>query len=347
MKNFLILIVFISLFACKEEPIEALFSSNKNDIQSSKLIDPSDLMKEMNADFSHNRIIQVSQANTYKKEHLPGALNIWRPDYGSDNKNPFGGLMASKEKIEKLLGKMGATQKTVLYLYDTKGNVDACRFAWVLKYYGFTNYFIINGGIKYWKSLGYLTDSLSVDWPDSTSLALSGKWQEEMSATFEDVKNAIDDEQTIIIDTREDYEYLGQPFIHKNKLYKHKKGAFTHGAIPSAIHLNWSTLSDLTGDHRIKSEQDIRHDLKQKGITADKNIILYCQSGSRTSHTYFVLKEILGFPNVSNYDGSWIEWSYNNSIDSSVPLWQQTDSLQFFELYSNLEKELIKDDEVH
>ena len=111
-------------------------------------------------------------------------------------------------------------------------------------------------------------------------------------------------------------------YLNNGQVLAYKKGAFNRGSIPSSIHLNWSALADLNGDHRIKAEKDLKFDLERKGITPDKKIILYCHSGSRTSHTFYVLKHVLGFPNVKNYDGSWIEWSYKHSLDQSIPLQQ-------------------------
>ena len=91
------------------------------------------------------------------------------------------------------------------------------------------------------------------------------------------------------------------------------------GCIPSSVHLNWSDMADLEADHRVKCHKDLEHDLRQKEIDRDKEIIVYCHSGSRSSHTYFVLKKVLKFQNVKNYDGSWIEWSHLANTDDAYP----------------------------
>jgi thiosulfate/3-mercaptopyruvate sulfurtransferase len=118
------------------------------------------------------------------------------------------------------------------------------------------------------------------------------------------------DTPTIIVDSREDYEFLGTPHLSKGQITRYKAGAFTRGAIPGARHLNWSESVDLHADHTFKSLADLNHNFRKQGIVPHKNIIVYCQSGVRSAHTTFVLKHLLGYPNVKNYDGSWIEWSY-------------------------------------
>ena len=160
-------------------------------------------------------------------------------------------------------------------------------------------------------------------------------------ATFDEVMAAIKDTNTILIDTREPYEYSGSPFINKGVVLPCKKGAFNRGSIPTAIHLNWSILADLNGDHRIKCEKDLKYDLKNKGIDSKKNIILYCHSGSRTSHTYYVLKHVLGYQHVKNYDGSWIEWSYRNSKDNTIPIQQICQENQFNTIKDSLTTSLL------
>lgn len=125
-------------------------------------------------------------------------------------------------------------------------------------------------------------------------------------ASISDVKSALDDPNVLLIDTREEYEYFGKPFISEDMVHNYKRGAFARGAIPGAIHLNWSEMSDLANDQMIKCKKDLIFNLEPQNITKDKNIIVYCQSGSRSSHTAFVLKEILNYPNVKNYVGSWI-----------------------------------------
>jgi len=190
--------------------------------------------------------------------------------------------------------------------------------------------------LAYWKQAGFPVTKRLTAKPPTSNYKLPLVFKEDMIAYFDDVKSAITDTNTILLDTRESYEYKAEPYLSKGQVFAHKPGAFNRGSIPSAIHLNWSTFTDLKGDHRIKSERDLRYDLDDKGISPDKNIILYCQSGSRTSHTYYVLKHVLGYEKVRNYDGSWIEWSYNHSLDSSLPMDQHCSEERFSAIEDSL-----------
>ena len=335
--NSVFLVCFIGLIiSCQDDPTMVIHSSDKSDISTYNLIDPQ-LANKFLLENSKNYIpIHVSKELFYKEEHIPNAINIWRPDYGSDHNTPYAGLIPSREKLQSLLRTIGYDKGKTLLLYDIKANVDAMRFAWVLNLYGFDNFKIINGGLKYWKLSGLEVTDKQKPKSRPTNYQLEAHYDDSIIANFNEVLAAIKDTNTLIIDTREDYEFKGFPFVHKKAVLPYKKGAFDRGSIPSAIHLNWSTLADLNGDHRIKSEKDLRYDLRMKGINPNKNIILYCHSGSRTSHTYYVLKHVLGYNNVKNYDGSWIEWSYKNSLDNSIPIQKISTENQFNEKRDSL-----------
>jgi len=286
-------------------------------------------------------IIQVSKPSVYRNEHLPNSINIWRPDFRSSVDTVVTGLRCSKTELEELLSRIGVDKEKLLIVYDNKGSVDAFRFTWVLDYYGFQNHKVLNGGLVTWKESGYPTTKEQTKPLPSKNFKIEGSLDTQLLANMNDVYLAINDTNTIIIDTREPYEFLGQPYIYKNEILPYKKGAYAAGAIPSAVHLNWSVLSDLGNDHRIKCEKDLKYDLARKGITRDKKIIVYCQSGSRSSHTAFVLRHILNYPNVKNYDGSWIEWSFHSTINEKIQIDQKTDSEAIEELRKELESKKI------
>ncbi len=332
--------VMMLLTSCKDESTSVNYSNDKSDIQAHNLINPREaydlLLKEPNKYIP----VQVSKEKIFANGHIKNSQNIWRPDYGSSNNHPYGGLIPSQEKLEILLNRLGFDKGKTLLLYDAKANVDALRFAWVLSLYGINDYRIISGGLKFWKESNLPLDDQIVEFKHQSSFKLDKEFDQSIIANFDEVYAAINDENTILIDTREDYEYLGEPFIFKDSILSYKLGAFDRGSIPTSIHLNWSQLVDLNGDHRIKSEKDLRFDLETKGITSDKDIILYCHSGSRTSHTFYVLKEILGFKKVKNYDGSWIEWSYLAKKDSTVPIQKLCTENKFIQMKDSLSKKL-------
>ncbi len=288
-------------------------------------------------------LFEVSEPSNFTKEHIPGAQNIWRPDFRTKDSVAVKGTRCSKEELEVLLSSFGTDSKSTLMLYDRKGGVDALRFKWVLDYYGYNNSQVINGGLVAWKKAGFFTTSKIESKRSQSNFKIKDYQNHSILATLQEVKLAIKDTTTLIIDTRALYEYLGQPFIAKNELHLHKKGASISGCIPTSIHLNWSDLADLSDDHRIKCEKDLRYNLEKIGAFPDKKIIVYCQSGSRSSHTAFVLREILGYPYVKNYDGSWIEWSQEHVKTGNVAIEQKTDAKEIERMIVHLENRLKKE----
>lgn len=336
------LLVLAQLSCTDPRAKEETPSASKDDVFSNYLISVKDAFDSINSGFHPVKIIQLSKPEDFVKSHINGATNLWRPDY-STSKDSIRGLASQKTQIERILSESGVDHNTLLLLYDRKGNVDAFRFAWVLELYGFKNFKIINGGLQSWTMAEYpLATGPSISL-DTTNIVLD-KMDSSGIATFDEVREAMDNEDYIIIDTREPYEFNAEPFIYKNGVHAYKPGAFGRGRIPGSLHLNWSELVDLNGDHRIKSLKDIHYDLSRKNISPDKNIIVYCQSGSRSAHTYFVLRHVLNYPSVKNYDGSWIEWSYlNKNNPDNYPVTQNCDELCFSEQLAILQdKESMK-----
>ena len=306
------------------QPVEIC---DKDEIQHPKLLTVQEAHGLMdNPDFI---FVEVSKEAEYNKGHIPNTLHVWRPDFRSKQESPVTGMRCSPEEFLAFLQKLGVEETSTFMVYDAKGGSDALRLAWVFDYYGFEKYKVINGGKKAWTLAGYPLDKEETKATRNHDYTFKNIENQDILAKHREVLAAIRDTNTLIIDTREQYEFDGQCFVHQGKILSHKKGAFDRGRIPTSIHLNWSTLSDLDHDHRIKCPKDLKYDLAQKGITKDKNIIVYCQSGSRSSHTAFVLKEILNYSNVKNYDGSWIEWSYL-AQHGETPIKKNT-SLEFFE----------------
>jgi len=284
-------------------------------------------------------LFEISKPSKYTEGHIAGAHRLWREDYSNQTDYEFGGMRASKKQLEDLLGKYGVGSRTKILLYDTKGNVDAARFAWQLELFGFTNFLLINGGKEGWKQTNLPLTKAETNLPKSKVFSFKDQPENQsLIASKEEVLNGITDGKVIIVDTREDYEFIGAPFIKQGKIHSFKKGAFDRGAIPSAIHYNWSNMVDLSFDHKIKNKESIQYDLQKAGIDPNKKIIVYCQSGVRSAHTSFVLRHILGYPNVKNYDGSWIEWSYEakNGLENP-PILKQISEDDFQQLYKDLE----------
>ena len=316
------IVLAILLFGCQGADSPSFTYSltcNKDDITSSHLLSIQDAKYKISQD-SAIVIVEVSKKQEYDKGHLPKAANIWRSDFQINKAGKTRGLRCSADTLQDLLRRLGVTEDSFMIIYDAKGSCDALRLAWVLDYYGYEQYAVMNGGKKAWADQGGEISLEHYEPTENADFALQSEENEQILATLSEVQSAIDDPNTVIIDTREDYEYRGSCFVSKGELFEFKKGAFSRGSIPSAVHLNWSDLSDLSTDHRIKCKKNLLHDLQEKGITKDKNVIVYCHSGARSSHTYFVLKKVLEFQNVKNYDGSWIEWSHVASADDTYAI---------------------------
>ena len=206
--------------------------------------------------------------------------------------------------------------------------------------YGHEQAFVLNGGKVAWTIDGYALDTLAARVPAPVNYQFERAPDLARLIEKDELIQLLQDTNYVLLDTREPEEYRGIPYIDKGVCYPYKKGAFTYGRIPGSVHLNWSDAVDLHGDHRFKSLKDLRYNFEQAGITPEKTIIAYCQSGVRSAHTTFVLTEILGYPNVRNYDGSWIEWSYYALQDTSLPIESDVDELEHQRLLAELNKSL-------
>ncbi|MEQ8703864.1 MAG: sulfurtransferase [Phaeodactylibacter sp.] len=316
--------------AAEEQVDESLRSS----VKAKHLVETADV-KKMYDEGKAFKVIEISKKDAFEKGHLPGAVNFWRPDYEGEGYE-YSGMRASPDEMAALLGSNGISADDYIVIYDTKGSVDAIRFLWILDMYGHEKLAVMNGGKAAWKSDGFeLTTEAATVQP--VLYAFNNAPDYTRMASIEDVLAAMSDTNYVLVDTREPEEYQGVPYVSKGVCYPYKKGAFTYGRIPGSVHLNWSDAVDLKGDHRFKSIRDLKYNFAKAGITPDKKIIAYCQSGVRSAHTTFVLTEILGFENVQNYDGSWIEWSHNYVNQKNVAIERDIEDAEHSKRLAELE----------
>ncbi len=253
-------------------------------------------------------VIDTRNKASFMSGHVPGAQNMWRPAMGADKgEYPFGGMRASKEKMEKELGKLGVDSNTYILLYDAKADYDAARLWWILDMYGYKNVSLIDGGVSGWKAAGYEFERGFGKTATKKTFKFTGEENYNKLASLEDVKAIVDKANTgVIIDTRSVKEHTGATT---------KKGAFRPGRIPSEVFIPWETAVHYDADKTFKSVADLE---KIYGQYNGEEVIPYCQSGVRSAHTTFVLTQLLGYKNVKNYDGSWIEWSYHKELQADV-----------------------------
>ncbi len=277
-----------------------LSSCTNDQIDDSSLIEADKVADIINSKSNNIKIVDFRSQESYTKGHIPGAINISRNEIESSS-YPYGGMLLEKEKFAELLREKGINSGDLIIVYDEKALCDASRFWFGLGHYNYDNVKLMDGGIDYWKQLGYEIEQQSPDYPKG-NFAFDNNENKSWIVTREDL---ILKDDFVIIDVRSIEEYSGQ---------RQKKGAMTAGRIPGSIHSDWANCVNWTTDKRFKSIKDIRHEFAKLNVDTEKPIVIYCHSGVRSSHYFFVLKELMGFTNIYNYDGSWTEWSYYKDL---------------------------------
>jgi thiosulfate/3-mercaptopyruvate sulfurtransferase len=232
--------------------------------------------------------------------HVPNAILF---DWKNDINDPIARNVVAKEACEKLLQDAGVNDNTTLILYGDFNNWFAAFAIWVFKYYGYRDVRIMNGGRKKW----LLEDRpLTKDTPSHSKGNFKSAGPDDKIRVFLDyVKESISTKElNKLVDVRSPKEFTGEILAPPEYPTEH---AQIGGHIPGALNIPWAqAVNDADGT--FKSADQLKELYESKGITPDKEIIAYCRIGERSSHTWFVLKYLLGYPNVKNYDGSWTEW---------------------------------------
>jgi thiosulfate/3-mercaptopyruvate sulfurtransferase len=246
------------------------------------------------------RIAEVDYDSTanYNLGHVPGAvLYDWRKDMN----DPVARDILSKEKFEELLGRSGVTNDTTLVLYGDFNNWFAAFAFWIMKYYDVEKVVLMNGGRKKWIAEDR---QMTRDTPSFTRTQFKASGPDQGIRTYMDyVRKSLNQPNKVLVDVRSPTEFTGEITAPPEYPNEHAQRG---GHIPSAVNIPWSQA--VKDDGTFKSEQDLSNLYQSKGVTSDKEVITYCRIGERSSFTWFVLKYLLGYPDVKNYDGSWTEW---------------------------------------
>ena len=251
---------------------------------------------------SNVRIAEVDydpKAN-YQLGHIPNAVLF---DWKEDINDPTNRNILSRDSCEKLLRRAGVNNESILVLYGDFNNWFAAFAFWVFKYYGSNDVRLMNGGRKKWLEEDR---PLTKDIPQSLS---EGNFKasapdETIRVFLDNVKKALDQKPKVkMVDVRSPKEFTGEILAPPEYPTEHAQRG---GHIPGAENIPWAQAVREDGTFKLREELEEMY--KNKGITSDKGIITYCRIGERSSHTWFVLKYLLGYPNVKNYDGSWTEW---------------------------------------
>ena len=245
------------------------------------------------------RLVEVDvDTSAYEKGHAPGAIGLnWQKDL---QEHPIRDLL-SKQELEELLSSRGIGNDTTVIAYGDNNNWFAAWFFWVLKYYGHRDVRLLNGGRAKWLAEGRETTTDVPSYPRATYRAKDP--DASVRALRELVLDAVVRNGKQLVDVRSPKEYSGELLAPENLP---QEGAQRGGHIPGAKNIPWAQA--VREDGTFKSADELRSLYDAKGVRSEQETIAYCRIGERSSHTWFVLKYLLGYPKVRNYDGSWTEW---------------------------------------
>jgi thiosulfate/3-mercaptopyruvate sulfurtransferase len=242
-------------------------------------------------------LVEVDEDTTaYDKGHIRGAVKI---DWKQDLQDPVRRDFVNKQQFEALLSERGIANDDTVVLYGGNNNWFAAYAYWYFKLYGHGDVRLLDGGRKKWELDSRELVDEAVERPATTYTA---KEQDRSIRAFRDeVEAAIG--QKNLVDVRSPDEYAGRLLAPAHLPQEQAQRA---GHIPTAANVPWSKAANDDGTFR--GDDELREIYTEAGVDWDKDTIAYCRIGERSSHTWFVLKELLGQENVKNYDGSWTEY---------------------------------------
>lgn len=236
----------------------------------------------------------------YSTGHIPGAVHIdWRADLQDQTVRDY----ISPEAFAELCKKNGISKDTTVVFYGDKSNWWACYALWAFQLFGHENVKVMDGGRDKWIAEGRETTREVPSYPETDYPAPSVRRDAEIRAFFEDTL-AHSEAKRPLIDVRSPGEFVGE-VTHMPEYPQ--EGVLRGGHVPGAKSVPWKRATN--DDATFKSADDLRSIYEQEiGLKPGDDVIAYCRIGERSSHTWFVLKYLLGYENVRNYDGSWTEW---------------------------------------
>jgi thiosulfate/3-mercaptopyruvate sulfurtransferase len=241
----------------------------------------------------------------YEIGHVPGAIKIdWHEDLQDMSTRDF----IDAEGFNALLSRLGITRDTTIIFYGDKNNWWAAYAYWFFRYMGHDNVKIMDGGRRKWEDEGReMTRAVPQITPSTyTGAAPRAEFRAFRDEVLEHIgyegRQKVGDGKPLV-DVRSPGEYSGE-LLHMPDYPQ--EGALRGGHIPGASNIPWAQA--VAPDGTFKPAEELRALYEGKGIVPDEDIVVYCRIGERSSHTWFVLHELLGYPNVRNYDGSWTEW---------------------------------------
>ena len=244
--------------------------------------------------------------DVYDEGHIRGAVKLhWREDL----QDPIERDLVEKDDFERLMSSRGIGNDTTLVLYGDKNNWFAAYAYWYVKIYGHEDARILDGGRQKWIDE---QRELTTDEPTVEAATYAAQERDESIRTYRDaVRKTIGADGQALVDVRSPQEFSGDLVAPPG--YE-QEGAQRGGHIPSAESIPWAQA--VRDDGTFKSAAELRELYAAHGVTEEKSVTAYCRIGERSAHTWFVLRELLGYEDVKNYDGSWTDWG--NLVD--VPI---------------------------
>ena len=254
------------------------------------------------------RVIEVDEdTSAYEKGHIEGSV-AW--NWTTDLHQSVGREYVDQAGLSQLLQKASVDEGATVVLYGGNNNWFAAYAYWICKLRGYEPVKLLNGGRKKWE---LESRALTMDVPTyrRSSIRVKGTPRAEIRALRDEVLSKVG--RSAFVDVRSPEEYRGEKLAPD---HLPQEQAQVPGHIPGAVNITW--LKAANDDGTFKSVDELKELYGSEGITADSEVIAYCRIGERSSHTWFALQELLGYPNVKNYDGSWTE--YGSLVGAPVEL---------------------------
>ena len=258
-----------------------------------RLLEPALLESILAADSENTNLIIVDLCSgaLYRQKHVPGAVHL-QPDTLMAGTAPYPGKLPEMEQLENIIRYLGISAHSHVVIYDDEGGGWAGRFAWTLDLLGYHNWSYLNGGIVAWIKEGFVTEAqANQPVPSETTISIANS---EVLISADEIIGQLDNPDYVVWDARSPGEYSGD-------MVRSARG----GHIPGAINIEWTELMDRQRNLRIRDDAEAI--LAAAGLGREKSVITHCQSHHRSGFTYMVAR-ILGYKNISAYDGSWAEW---------------------------------------
>ena len=245
------------------------------------------------------RLIEVDvDTSSYEQGHIAGAVG-W--NWQSQLQQTVRRDLISKAEMEELLGSSGVSNDTTVVLYGDNSNWFACWAFWQMKYYGHNDVRIMNGGRAKWEAEDR---PMTTDAPSVAAASYSAMDPDESIRAYRDqVLASVNAGNIALVDVRSPDEFSGALLAPPAAP---QEGSQRGGHIPGAASVPWAQATNEDGT--FKSADDLQALYGGRGVDGSRDTVAYCRIGERSSHTWFVLTQLLGYSNVRNYDGSWTEW---------------------------------------